>query len=283
MKIPQILYGTAWKRAATASCVANAVRLGFRGIDTACQPKHYDEAGVGAGLALARSSSAQPGLGDDPLPREQLYLQTKFTPVSGQDPARMPYDAKAPLAEQLRQSCAASLRNLQTAYLDCLLLHSPLATLQLTLSAWRAAQALVEQGSVRRLGISNCYELETFERLHATVELKPAVLQNRFYAATGYDHELRAFCRDHGILYQSFWTLTANPHLLAHPTVSTAARHHGRTAAQVLFRYLTQRGVTPLTGTTSIQHMQEDLAIFAFELSEPQCVAIDELLQASRE
>lgn len=268
MAIPQLLYGTAWKRGTTASCVANAVRLGFRGIDTACQPKHYDEAGVGAGLASL-----------SPAPRrDELYLQTKFTPLSGQDPARVPYDASAPLAEQVRQSCAASLRNLQTPYLDCLLLHSPLATLQLTLDAWRAAEALVENGSVRRLGISNCYELDLLERLHAAVEIKPAVLQNRFYAASGYDRELRAFCTEQGILYQSFWTLTANPHLLAHEVVRTAAQQHGRTAAQVLLRYLTQQGVTPLTGTTSQQHMQEDLAIFTFTLSAPECAAITALL-----
>jgi diketogulonate reductase-like aldo/keto reductase len=267
--LPPILYGTAWKRSATASHVATAVHLGFRGIDTACQPKHYDEAGVGAGLALVSPA----------LRRDELYLQTKFTPLTGQDPTRIPYDAHAPLAEQVHQSCAASLRNLQTTYLDCLLLHSPLASLQLTQTAWRAAESLVANGSVRRLGISNCYELDTLERLHVAAEVKPAVLQNRFHAATGYDRELRAFCRDHGIVYQSFWTLTANPHLLGHEVVRTSAQHHRRTAAQVLFRYLTQQGVTPLTGTTSQQHMQEDLAIFAFTLSANECATITSLLE----
>jgi len=72
--------------------------------------------------------------------------------------------------------------------------------------------------------------------------------------------------------------LTANPHLLAHDVVRTAALQHGRTAAQVLLRYLTQQAVTPLTGTTSQQHMQEDLAIFTFTLSAPECTAITDLL-----
>ena len=77
----------------------------------------------------------------------------------------------------------------------------------------------------------------------------PAVLQNRFHAETGYDRELREFCRARGIIYQSFWTLTANPHLLTHETVRALARQHGRTPAQILFRYLTQLGIVPLTGT----------------------------------
>jgi diketogulonate reductase-like aldo/keto reductase len=267
--IPQILYGTAWKRDATAGCVANAVRLGFRGIDTACQPKHYDEAGVGAGLALV----------NPPLQRDELYLQSKFTSMDGQDPSRVPYDVHAPLAEQIRQSCAASLRNLNTTYLDCLVLHSPLATRPLTLSAWRAMEALVGEASVRQLGISNCYQLEVLEQLHAAASVKPAVLQNRFHATTGYDRELRAFCRHHDIVYQSFWTLTANAHLLAHAAVRTAAREHGRSPAQVLFRYLSQQGIVPLTGTTSPQHMQEDLEIVAFTLNATECASIDALLQ----
>lgn len=263
-RLPSILYGTAWKRDATERHVATAIRLGFRGVDTACQPKHYDEARVGAGLALVTPA----------LRRDELYLQTKFTPLAGQDPARVPYDPNATLEEQVRQSCAASLRNLQTSYLDCLLLHSPLATSQLTLAAWRAAETLVANGSVRGLGISNCYELAALERLHRAAEVKPTVLQNRFYAATGYDRELRAFCRDHAIVYQSFWTLTANPDLLAHESVSAAARQHGRTPAQVLFRYLQQQGIVPLSGTTSEQHMREALEIAAFTLTSHECAAI---------
>src|ERR1700733_8014677 len=55
VRVPRIIYGTAWKKSATAGLVSLAIQTGFRGIDTACQPKHYDEAGVGAGLA-ARAS-----------------------------------------------------------------------------------------------------------------------------------------------------------------------------------------------------------------------------------
>lgn len=264
-----ILYGTAWKQDDTEHLVRRAIEAGFRGIDTACQPKHYNEAGVGAGIAACLGPR---------LKREQLYLQTKFTPLSGQEPRQVPYDARAPLSEQVAQSSARSLQNLRTDYLDCLLLHSPLTDPQDTLEVWRAMEQLVDLGTVRQLGISNCARLEQLQAVCELARIQPAVLQNRFQAENGYDLRLREFCRAHGIVYQSFWTLTANPHLLAHATVHTLARHHGRTPPQILFRYLTQLGIVPLTGTRSAQHMRQDLAIFDFELSADECDSMNALL-----
>ena len=150
VRIPGIIYGTAWKTTDTERLVTLAIRLGFRGIDTACQPKHYNETGVGAGLAMCLA---------DGMRRGDVYLQTKFTPVSGQDPSRIPYDPKAPLPEQVAQSFAASLRNLQTDYVDCLVLHSPLPAEKQTLQAWRAIETIVDAGGIRQAGISNCYNL----------------------------------------------------------------------------------------------------------------------------
>jgi diketogulonate reductase-like aldo/keto reductase len=267
--MPRIVYGTAWKGADTARLVALALRQGFRGLDTACQPKHYDEAAVGAGLAACLG----PGLS-----RSNVYLQSKFTQVAGQDPHRIPYDPKAPLALQVKQSFAASLRNLQTDYLDCLVLHSPLPTVQQTLEVWSAIEAIVEEGGIHQAGISNCYSLAEFQHLYASARIKPAVLQNRFHADTGFDRELRAYCRQQQVIYQSFWTLTANRHALAHAIFAALSSIHGRTPAQILFRYLTQVGVVPLTGTRSEAHMREDLAIFEFELNRRECSSIDEVL-----
>ena len=107
VRIPWIIYGTAWKRDNTAALVEQAIRLGFRGIDTACQPKHYNEAGVGDGVVACLHRG---------IDRSELYLQSKFTPLSGQDPKRVPYDAKASLSEQVAQSFQTSLKNLQTTY-----------------------------------------------------------------------------------------------------------------------------------------------------------------------
>jgi diketogulonate reductase-like aldo/keto reductase len=264
MQMPPLIYGTAWKKERTEALVSQALRAGFRGIDTACQPKHYYEPGVGAAIAA--------------WPRDQLYVQTKFTPLSGQDPQRIPYDANAPLREQVAQSFAASLRNLQTTHLDALVLHSPLPRHEQTMEVWQAMETLVDAGGVKRLGISNCYDKRTLETLYATSRIKPSIVQNRFYEQTDYDRDIRQLCSARGMAYQSFWTLTANPHLLADDTMRLLSMKYQRSPAQVLFRYLTQIGVTPLTGTTSDQHMREDLSIFEFQLSDTELKAITALL-----
>lgn len=268
VRIPGVIYGTAWKKERTAALVRQALESGFRGLDTACQPKHYNESGVGEGLERCFEAG---------LSRNEVYLQSKFTPLAGQDPTRIPFDPAAPLADQVTQSFAASLKNLRTDYLDCLLLHSPLPEVEL-IEVWKAMEAIFRAGGARQLGICNCYGLEQFQFILREADVKPAVLQNRFYADTGYDKALRAICQEHGVHYQSFWTLTANPHLLASRVVESAAAAHRRTPAQVLFRYLTHVGVTPLTGTTSQVHIREDLAIFEFELSQGEVAAITGLL-----
>jgi diketogulonate reductase-like aldo/keto reductase len=271
VRMPKLIYGTAWKKDRTAELVEQAVRLGFRGIDTACQPKHYHEPGVGEGLAAGLAATAG-------LSREDVYLQTKFTPLDGQDPKRIPYDPKASLTKQVAQSFVVSLSNLRTDYLDCLVLHSPLADGRQMIEVWQAMETLYDAGGVKQLGISNCYDPGYLSALYATARVKPAVVQNRFYAATGHDREVLAFCKAQGIIYQSFWTLTANPDILAHETVAALAVKYGLNPAQIFFRFLTQSGMIPLTGTTSASHMREDLAIFDFALTEDECEAVANLI-----
>lgn len=267
--MPQLIYGTAWKKERTAELVERAVQLGFRGIDTACQPKHYQEDGVG--LALSR-------LARQGFSREELFIQTKFTPLAGQDPERLPYAKDAALEQQVAQSFARSQENLGTTYVDSLVLHSPLDSMTDLLKVWTALEQIHEQGGARQLGISNCYDLVRLQALYEKARIKPMVVQNRFYRESDYDRGLRAWCRTVGIHYQSFWTLTANPHLLAHPSLKAIAQEYARTEPQILFRYLTQSGLIPLTGTTSEKHMAEDLAIFSFELAAPAIRVLDDIV-----
>jgi diketogulonate reductase-like aldo/keto reductase len=200
------------------------------------------------------------------LRREELYLQTKFTPLAGQDPEQIPYDSQARLAEQVAQSFQTSTRNLRTSQVDCLVLHSPLSDDKQMREVWQAMELIFDGGGARQLGISNCYSLEYLESLCRSARVPPAVVQNRFYSETDYDRDIRAFCRQQRIIYQSFWTLTANPHILGHENVKALALARGRTPAQILFRCLTQQDVVPLTGTKTEAHLCEDLAIFDFEL-----------------
>ncbi len=81
VRMPWIIYGTAWKKDSSSARVEQAIGLGFRGIDTTCQPKYYNEAGVGDGVPVCLHQGIDPA---------ELYLQTKFTLLSGQDSARVP-------------------------------------------------------------------------------------------------------------------------------------------------------------------------------------------------
>lgn len=224
---PYIMYGTAWKEDNTANLVAEAIRSGFRFIDTACQPKHYNEAGVGEGIVTAMKE-----LG---LNRSDLFLQTKFTSILGQDPNRVPYDKNASLDEQVFQSIQVSLRNLRTTYIDSLVMHSPMDTIEDTLKVWRTMERLVDEGIVRKIGISNCYDLEIFMTIFNEARIKPSVLQNRFYRESGFDMELRQFCKKHSILYQSFWTLTANIRALRSSQVADMAQSKGLTPFALMY------------------------------------------------
>jgi diketogulonate reductase-like aldo/keto reductase len=96
---------------------------------------------------------------------------------------------------------------------DSLVLHSPLDTFEATMEVWRVFEAIWRSGRVRFLGISNT-DLRTLTRLYEEASVKPSVVQNRFYPATQFDSEIRQFCRERGLFYQSFWTLSANPILL---------------------------------------------------------------------
>ncbi|MEJ2468256.1 MAG: aldo/keto reductase, partial [Campylobacterales bacterium] len=107
--MPKLIYGTAWKKERTAELVKAALHCGFRGIDTACQPKHYREAGVGEALEAAAAEG---------IARDALFVQTKFTPLEGQDPAAVPYDKNAPLERQVEQSFKTSQANLRSDYVD---------------------------------------------------------------------------------------------------------------------------------------------------------------------
>lgn len=269
VKMPCLLYGTAWKKEQTAHLVMKAIGCGFRGIDTACQPKHYDEAGVGEALQMAVKEG---------IDRQDLFIQTKFTPVEGQDPSNIPYDKHAPLGRQVTQSFEVSKKNLQVTYIDSLVLHSPLADKDQLMCVWESMESIYKSGGTRQLGISNCYDLDVLSELYENATIKPAVIQNRFYQNTAYDKTLRLWCRKHHVIYQSFWTLTANPHLLESRPVCQVADGLKKTPAQILFRFLTQIGIVPLTGTCSQRHMQEDVAIFDFTLPETALREIASLL-----
>jgi diketogulonate reductase-like aldo/keto reductase len=250
--VPDFLYGTAWKEDSTARLTELAIRMGFRAIDTANQRRHYFEAGVGQGLAAAYGA----GL----VTRPDLFLQTKFTYQEGQD-ERLPYDPAASLSRQVAQSLASSLEHLGTDYVDSFLLHGPASRHGWTHEDAEVWEAMVRErvaGRTRMLGVSNVL-LTHLEQIEAVHDELPAFVQNRCYARLGWDREIRLFCRERNIVYQGFSLLTANMHVLAHPAVTTLARQANATPAQIIFAFARAAGMLPLTGTTSADHMAQDL------------------------
>lgn len=201
IQMPRLIYGTAWKKEATTALVIKAILNGFRGIDTACQPKHYSEDLVGQALVELQNKHN--------IPRQDLFIQTKFTSINGQDQSKpLPYDPRAPLPVQVQQSFATSLKNLHTDYIDSLVLHSPMQSHDLTMQVYREFEKFVDEGRVKQIGISNLYNLNGLKQLYNDARHKPSVIQNRFHAETNFDSDIREFCREKNIFYQSFWTLT---------------------------------------------------------------------------
>ena len=260
VRVPSFVYGTAWKEAETERLTRLALEAGFRGIDTANQRRHYHEAGVGAGIAGA--------LADGVTRREDLFVQTKFTHRAGQDHGR-PYDPDADLTTQVHQSFVRSLEHLRLERIDSYVLHGPSRRYGLAagdLEVWRAMEAIHATGQARFLGVSNV-GLDQLEALCAHATTPPAFVQNRCFARTGWDAEVRAYCRARGIVYQGFSLLTANLDVLQHPAFARLVARVGRTPAQVVFRFALQVGMQPLTGTTDSEHMREDLGSYDFALA----------------
>ncbi|SCZ89831.1 BZ3500_MvSof-1268-A1-R1_Chr9g10611 [Microbotryum saponariae] len=281
MQQPAMLYGTAWKGARTTALVVQAVLAGFRGIDTACQPKHYRQELVGQAIEQLKTRHG--------INRDQLWIQTKFTSLDGQDLSQpLPYDKGAPLAQQVRQSFETSLKQLGTDYVDSLIMHAPMRTREETRSVWTEFESLVKSGKVREIGISNIYDVDLFDWCFGTFEIKPSSIQNRFV------EEHLNFCTP--ILERltqrvkeaqspsSIWPEIhfksdpsppppiLDPQILRQLSLPQAltfseSRTRLRTAAQILYYLLmtTRRWpkgmIIPLTGTTSEQHVQDDIEV----------------------
>jgi diketogulonate reductase-like aldo/keto reductase len=260
-----LVYGTAWKEDRTAACVTQALAAGFRAIDTANQRKHYHEAGVGEAVVPWLATGR----------RGELWLQTKFTYVDGQD-ARLPYDKDAAIALQVLQSCASSLAHLGVDWLDSLLLHGPSRGDRLGRDdheAWRAMEALVDDGKVSAIGISNV-NARQIDELAAFARVAPTYVQNRCYAQRGWDADVRAACARHGVAYQGFSLLTANRAVVASAAVAAIAARRGITPAQVVLRFAQQRGMIALSGTTDAHHARDDVALATFALDDAELAAV---------
>jgi diketogulonate reductase-like aldo/keto reductase len=223
---------------------------------------------VGAALRRAYDSGI--------VTRDQIFLQTKFTYQRGQD-HRLPYNPNDPADAQVRQSFSSSQEHLGTEIIDSFVLHGPSSAEGVTNTdrlVWKTMESIHESGKTRHLGLSNV-SLEQLKIFFDHARVKPSFVQNRCYATTRWDYDVREFCFHNNITYQGFSLLTANVSYLRHPIMTRIAEQHRCSIAQLVFRFTQQVGMLPLTGTTSEDHLKSDLACEGFHFSDDELESIE--------
>ena len=212
------------------------------------------------------------------MTREEIFIQTKFTHVNGQD-HQLPYNVADPIFEQVKQSFSSSLNHLRLTFIDSFILHGPLTTINFCehdWEAWHAMESIFNEGKIHALGISNV-NLKQLKTLYRGALVKPTFVQNRCYASTHWDRDVRLFCKANKISYQGFSLLTGNTKFILAEKVKKIAQRYGRSIPQIVFRMAVDIGIVPITGTTNTQHMALDLKIYDFQLEPAEIILLESL------
>lgn len=246
--IPQIGYGT-YATEDTATSVAQALKLGYRHLDTA--QMYENEAAVGEGI---RRSG---------LDRSEVFITTKLN--NGNH-----------LREDALASFEASLQALGTEYVDLFLIHWPVPTLYDGdfVSTWRTMQQIADSGRAKTIGVSN-FTAEHIDRLITETGVVPAVNQIEVHPYFPND-AVRGYCREHGIVVEA-WSPLGRGDEFADPTVREVAQQLDVSEAQVILRWHLQRGDVVIPKSSTEERMRANLDLHSFLLSEEQMAAISEL------
>ncbi|WP_350004229.1 aldo/keto reductase [Pseudarthrobacter sp. WHRI 8279] len=240
----------------TTTAVEEALRTGYRHIDTAAA--YMNEREVGEGIRLSG------------VPREEIFIETKLW-ISD-------YGYEAAL-----HGFEKSAKKLGVEQIDLLLLHQPLTTrFDLTLDAYRALEKLLADGKVRAIGVSN-FMPEYLERLLAETSVVPAVNQIELHPYYQ-QKEVQSLHAQHGILTQAWSPIGgitsyggAEKSAFEDPTLLEIGREHGKSAAQVMLRWHLQQGRSAIPKSTRAERIAENFDVFDFELTNGQLAAIDAL------
>ena len=165
---------------------------------------------------------------------------------------------------QVRLSIRSSLNNLQTDYIDSVLIHNFRAKLQPyeeTLTAWNVLQSYVDKGTIRHLGIVSVHDKDYLTKLHTDARIKPTIIQNRFHANRGYDINLRPTFKEWGMANQLFWILTgsAGGKVRNNEIVKSIATKKKVSPQVLLYSFTMELGGVPLIGCKSLTHIKEDV------------------------
>ncbi|HEY1276726.1 MAG TPA: aldo/keto reductase [Thermoleophilaceae bacterium] len=223
----------------TATAVSEALRVGYRHIDTA--EMYGNEKGVGEAIR------------DAGLERSDVYVTTKLG-----NSFHRPDDARAAFDR--------TLSDLGFDHVDLFLIHWPLPTLYDGdyVSTWRTLEGFREDGRARSIGVSN-FQVPHLERLAAECDVVPAVNQIELHPYL-LNEEVAAYGREHGIATQA-WSPIAQGEVLDDPEIVAIAEEAGRTPAQVVLRWHIQRGNIVFPKSTTPERIRENFELFDFELS----------------
>ena len=245
VEMPMVGYGT-YRTALhrTEAAVREALAIGYRSIDTAqC---YGNEEGVGRAVKASG------------IPREDVFITTK-TWTNGY--------------EDTRRSIDGSLRALGTDHVDLLLVHEPTGDVA---GIYQALEDAHDQGKARAIGLSN-FTGEGLEAIIRDARVKPVVDQVETHPLRQRS-ELQQECRRLGIVMESWSPLVAGDRsMLGDPTIEGIAKAHGRTPAQVVLRWLVQRGIPVIPKSTSPDHMRENLRVFDFSLTDAEMARMAEM------
>jgi 2,5-diketo-D-gluconate reductase A len=254
VEIPQLGFGVFQiKPAETVEATVAALEVGYRHIDTAEMYGNEKEVGE----AIRRSG----------VPREEVFVTSKLNNgFHARDAALKAFDG--------------TLEALGFDYLDLFLVHWPLPGIDVDyVETWRAMEEIYAGGKVRAIGVSN-FKQHHLNRLFAETEIRPAANQIEIHPYLAQD-DLRAFDAEHQIVTEA-WSPIAQGKVLDDPAIVAIAANLGRTPAQVVLRWHIQRGDVVFPKSVNRSRMEENFALFDFELSEGDMAALTGLDRAER-
>lgn len=238
VKMPQLGYGVYQvSKEECERCVLDALKVGYRHIDTA--QSYFNEEEVGN--AIAKSG----------IPREEIFLTSKvWIEHYGYG--------------ETKKSVYESLRKLKTDYIDLMLLHQPFADYY---GAWRALEELYEEGRLKAIGISNFYP-DRMVDICSFAKIKPMVNQVKTHPHNQ-QIEAQEWMKKYGVQIEAWAPFgEGRGGLFTNETIAKIAAKYNKTVAQVILRWELQRGIVVIPKSVHIERMQENFDVFDFELSD---------------